>query len=150
MKKIVFMLSVVLGLLSFGIIPAMAASEDATDISWMRTEREQEDKDDYDELTEKVWDDTGATLGQLADTGGELGKSAVNTFWTYVFYMYDVISGIYPALLIFSLTIGFLVAILSTKNKKRRRYAIVVGCITIPAITTLIVYVLPYIYIRLS
>lgn len=150
MKKFVFILALLLGLSSFSALPAGAASEAAADISGMRTEREQEDRNDYDELTGKIWDDTGETLGQLADTGGELGKSAVRTFWTYVFYLYDVISGIYPALLIFSLTIGFLVAVLSTKNKKRRRYAIIVGCITIPVITTLIVYVLPYIYIRLS
>ncbi len=146
MKKIIVILAVMIGLLSLGGFSVRAADV----VDDIKTEKDIEDKKNYDELEDKIWNDTGETLGQLVDTGAEFGKSAVKTVWVYVFYMYDVISGVYPALFILSLTIGFLVAILSTKNKKRRRYAIIVGCITIPLITTLIVYVLPYVYIRLS
>lgn len=148
MRKFVALFAVVFGLMCLGGIPVSAA-EAAAD-GGTGAERDIGDGKDYDELNDKIWNDTGETLGQLADTGSALGKDAVKTVWVYIFYVYDVVSGIYPALLILSLTVGSLVAILSTKNKRRRRYAIVVGCITIPLITTLIVYVLPYIYIRLS
>ena len=115
------------------------------------TESEDEGKSEaYKDIKDKVWNNTDETLSELMEGAKETGRNITDGIWKYVFYMYDVVSAVYPGVFFFSILIGSVVAVMSSKNKKVRKRAIVIGIITIPVVLTAVVYILPYIYIRLS
>jgi hypothetical protein len=125
------------------------SKEEATDTA--ESEGEDEGKSEaYKDIKDKVWNNTDETLAELMEGAKETGRNITDGIWKYVFYMYDVVSAVYPGVFFFSILIGSVVAVMSSKNKKVRKRAIVIGIITIPVVLTAVVYILPYIYIRLS
>ena len=102
----------------------------------------------YEDLRERSEKDTLQVIDQLTGGGGgTFDKDYVKLAWIYTFYVYDVLSGVYPGLFIFSITIGFIIAMLSSKNKKRRRFAVYFLCLGLPITVTAFVYGIPYLYL---
>lgn len=153
---------VIIVMLLFGILPCCRASANEESV----TSAESVDKDAsssgedlgeetgkseaYRDIKDKVWSSTDETLNELMEGAKETGKNITDGIWKYVFYMYDVVSAVYPGVFFFSILIGSVVGVMSNKNKKVRKRAVVIGVITIPVVLTAVVYILPYIYIRLS
>ncbi|MBR6475405.1 MAG: hypothetical protein IKS98_08135 [Lachnospiraceae bacterium] len=109
----------------------------------------------YDSIKDKIWNSDDGALNELfesvKDTGESIAESdPIRAGWVFVFHIYDVVNAIYPAALIISMLTGFLTAMLSSKNKKRRKRAIVIGLITVPVLLTLFVYVMPYLYLKFA
>ncbi len=102
----------------------------------------------YEDLRERSERETLQVIDQLTEgNGGTFDKDYVKLAWIYTFYVYDVLSGVYPGLFIFSITIGFIIAMLSSKNKKRRRFAVYFLCLGLPITVTAFVYGIPYLYL---
>lgn len=118
----------------------------------LRTSIGENDSEAYDETSEKFWGEKSLDnlFGEAGDKASKAGKDLGVTLETGFLRIYDILGTIYPVVLLGSFGIGFLVANLSTKNKKIKKRAINLGCIAIPVIMTLLVYVLPYLYIRLT
>lgn len=160
-KKIAVTVAIVM--LLFGILPCCRASaeEESEKTAVESTEEDASSSDEYavgedgkseayKDIKDKVWNSTDETLNELMEGAKETGRNITDGIWKYVFYMYDVVSAVYPGVFFFSILIGSVVAVMSNKNKKVRKRAVVIGIITIPVVLTAVVYILPYIYIRLS
>lgn len=141
-------------------LPARADSDRIPEIHDTDTSFSEEGAKAYDNLQQKIWDGTDELI-ERATNGQAVGdvesglldimeKDPVKSVWVYIFYIYDVFSSIYPALLIFSITLGVILAVLSSKNKARKKFAIVVLCVIIPVISTLFVYATPYLYLKFA
>ncbi len=103
----------------------------------------------YEDLRERTEHETLSAIEELMEGDGQVfDKDYVKMIWMYTFYVYDVISGIYPGLFVFSITIGFIIAMLSTKNKRRRRFAVYFLCLGLPLVATGFVYGIPYLYLQ--
>ncbi len=153
MKKIFILLFIVS--LYMYILPHTVAAATETGVDETDESSGEEDADAYDSVKDNIWKNGDDAMSQLFEgvksTGESIaGSDPIRAGWVFVFHIYDVVAAIYPGALIISLSVGFLTAMLSSKNKKRRKRAIVLGLITIPLMLTLFVYAMPYLYLKFS
>ncbi len=153
MKKLFILLFIV----SLGMYMLPQTLVRAEDVGTKETEEsfDEEGSDAYDSVKENVWNNGDDAMSQLFESMKSTGESIaesdpIRAGWVFIFHIYDVVAAIYPGALIISLSVGFLTAMLSSKNKKRRKRAILLGLITIPLMLTLFVYVMPYLYLKFS
>lgn len=146
---LVFLLSLV------AILPGKYVSADDERVKDTDTSFAEEGGEAYERMKDKVWNNPDESLNQLLDGAKETGESIVDgdpvkKIWVYVFHFYDQVSAIYPAILLLSMMVGLGGCVFSFKNKKIKKRFVLVFCITIPVLATMFVYVLPYLYLRLS
>lgn len=154
MKKLALCLAVLLMALMVA-FPWTTVSADDGRVRDTDTSFAEEGGEAYERLKNKVWNNPDDSLNQLFDDVKDTGESVVSgdpvkKIWVFFFHIYDEVSAFYPAILILCMVVGIGGAVLSAKNKKIRKRIVIVCCITLPALATLFVYVLPYLYLRLS
>jgi len=152
-KKIFIFLFIVS--ISMFILPQGIAS--AADVEIKETDNSfgEEGGHAYDSVKDNIWNHGDEAMNELFEGVKSTGESIVESDpiragWVFIFHIYDVVAAIYPGALVISLSVGFLTAMLSSKNKKRRKRAVLLGLITIPVMLTLFVYVLPYLYLKFA
>ena len=153
MKKISMLLMITV--LSLFLVPIVYVKAAAVEVQETDDSFAEEGGSAYDSIKEKIWDSDDSAMSELFESVKETGESIAETDpiragWVFVFHIYDVVNAIYPAALVISMLTGFLVAMLSSKNKKRRKRAILIGLITVPVLLTLFVYVMPYLYLKFA
>ena len=154
MKKVACLFAILFALIM--LVPRLNVSADEDErVRDTDTSFAEEGGEAYERLKDKVWNNPDETLNQLLDDAKDTGDSIVSgdpvkKIWVYFFHVYDEVSSFYPAILIVCMVVGIGGAVLSSKNKKIRKRIVIVSCVAIPLLATLFVYVLPYLYLRLS
>lgn len=153
MKK--FLMLLLITVFSMSLLPSASAGAVEVEVKETDDSFAEEGGEAYDSIKDKIWDSDDGAMNELFESVKDTGKSIaesdpIRAGWVFIFHIYDVVNAIYPAALIISILTGFLTAMLSSKNKKRRKRAIVIGLITVPVLLTLFVYVMPYIYLKFA
>ena len=101
----------------------------------------------YDEIRERAEKNFLKGVDQLtSNSESDSDSDPVRDVWVYIFYIYDIVKGIAPALFVGFIMLGLLVAKLAKQNKGVRRFGIYGLCVTFPIILLIFVYCLPYLY----
>ena len=149
MKKSIFaMVLMALMIIVFSGTTALHASsgQDADDPSFAA-----EGAHAYDNLKKSIEQSTQNGYDQLFGTtkqtdniigGVDYGKK----IWTTLFYILDVLTSIYRFAVVTSISIGILVFLLASKNKKIKKFALYFLIIAIPVILTIFRYGIPVFY----
>lgn len=147
--KIAFLVPLLLMFLLLAGRTGCMASDDI-EIHDTDTSFSQEGERAYDELKERTYNETLDKIQELVrgDSNDVIDKDYVKQMWIYVFYVYDVINGMFAFLLILCESLGLIIALFSTKNKKRRKFALIGMCVTIPLVLILIEFGIPTLYVK--
>lgn len=81
------------------------------------------------------------------DSLANVEEEIVGTFWQFFFTIYDVLSFLYPFVVIGSFCVSTIMIIVFHKDKRIKKMATIIGFLTIPIIFTFLVYAMPYIYL---
>lgn len=100
----------------------------------------------YDEIRERAEQKFLDKIDSLTQTPEKSDTDPVRSFWVYMFYVYDFIKGVAPALIIGCIVLGALIGKLAKQNKGIRRFGIYGLCVTFPVIILLFIYGMPYLY----
>lgn len=106
----------------------------------------------YDTLKENIKQSTNNGYEQiLGDTTGQTdyllgGVDYAKKIWVSLFYILDVLTSIYRFAMVTSISIGILVFLLASKNKKIKKFALYFLIIALPVILTIFRYGIPCLY----
>ena len=95
--------------------------------------------------TEQENGSSGNAIDNIVKNGEDTFDDMNSGMWEKIYGVHDVLKSFTPLIFVGSIVVGFLVVVFSRKDKGLRQHALMSFCISIPLLTLLFVYGIPYV-----